>query len=716
MNTALTDEQRLLDETVKQLAGDFRVDPHLATEQLAAPAGWETVAELGLTTMRLPEEAGGSAASVADTVLVAEALAAAPAVLPCVGPVLAAELLLRSEAGAAEIAAALDRGLATLALDPAGDGALPGPGRPAVAFDAAGAEQALGLRLDGAAGTVVRLDLAAARDLPVTDLTRLTRAVDPEAAEAVAVIDGEGVEYWRAFALTLLAADLVGLMSGSLELAIEHARERHQFGKPIGSFQALQHAIADAHVSAEGARSATARAARLLDLSRPADALAAARIAKAYASGAALGVAELSAQVHGAMGNTWESRCHAYQRRAIVDAAALGDERRQLAQIAADRRRGISVGTAEDADSAAFRARLRRWLDANAPAESLPIEDDARAAAQIAWQRKLYEGGWSGLSLPAEYGGGGQSPAFEGILSEELGAAGAPPILDSVYLGHVVLAFADEEQRKRWIPRMISGEDRWCQGFSEPEAGSDLASLRSTAVRSGDGWVVNGQKTWTTSAEWATHCLLLARSDREAPPHRGISAFVVPMDSPGLTSRPIVQSTGHSEFSELFFDDVFVDDEMMLGGPGDGWKLAMTTVTLERGPSDNGYAAKHAALLRGLEEEAQATGAGDSTLIDLARAYVDLEVLRVRVAQSLAQRAAGNEPGPESSVDKLLMIKAEQGLHHLALHLAGAEALAPADADWLDGYMHSRAASIYGGTEQVQRTIIAGRVLGLPRG
>jgi alkylation response protein AidB-like acyl-CoA dehydrogenase len=142
----------------------------------------------------------------------------------------------------------------------------------------------------------------------------------------------------------------------------------------------------------------------------------------------------------------------------------------------------------------------------------------------------------------------------------------------------------------------------------------------------------------------------------------------------------------------------------------------MTTVTLERGPSDNGYAAKHASLLRGLEQEARASGTDASTLIDLARAYVDLEVLRVRVAQSLAQRAAGNEPGPESSVDKLLMIKAEQGLHHLALHLAGGEALAPTDSDWLDGYMHSRAASVYGGTEQVQRTIIAGRVLGLPRG
>ena len=363
----------------------------------------------------------------------------------------------------------------------------------------------------------------------------------------------------------------------------------------------------------------------------------------------------------------------------------------------------------------AFRRELRAWLEAHAPEDRLPDDDDARAAAQIEWQRKLYAGGWSGLSLPERYGGRGLTATYDGILNEELGAAGAPPILDSVYLAHVVMVFADEQQRARWIPRMISGEDRWCQGFSEPEAGSDLAALRAGATRSGDEWVVNGQKTWTTSAQWATHCLVLARTDRDVPRHRGISAFVVAMDAPGLLARPIAQSSGHTEFSELFFYDVRVGDDGLLGAPGDGWRVAMTTVTLERGPSDSGYAAKHLALLARLERLAGDQGCDDADRLALARSFVDVEVLRIRVQQSLAARVGGHEAGPESSVDKLLMIRTEQDLHHLALHIAGSRAILPDDRDWLDGYLHSRAVSIYGGTEQIQRGIIAQRVLGLPR-
>jgi alkylation response protein AidB-like acyl-CoA dehydrogenase len=369
--------------------------------------------------------------------------------------------------------------------------------------------------------------------------------------------------------------------------------------------------------------------------------------------------------------------------------------------------------TTELPDIDDFRTELREWLSANAPAAH-PEDDDARATAQTEWQGQLHEGGWSGLSLPEAYGGRGLTATYDGILNEELGAAGAPPILDSVYLAHVVMVFATEDQRLAWIPRMISGEDRWSQGFSEPGAGSDLAALRATAARDGDEWVINGQKTWTTSGQWATHCLVLARSDREVARHRGISAFVVPMDTPGLSVRPIRQSSGHSEFAEIFFDDVRVSDRSMLGPPGDGWKLAMTTVTLERGPSDSGYAAKHRVLLERLERLAGG-GADDTVRQALARAFVDLEVLRIRVQKSLEARAGGHEAGPESSVDKLLMISAEQNLHHLALRIAGARAVVPQDHSWLDGYLHSRAVSIYGGTEQVQRTIIAQRVLGLPR-
>lgn len=370
---------------------------------------------------------------------------------------------------------------------------------------------------------------------------------------------------------------------------------------------------------------------------------------------------------------------------------------------------------ADTMEERGFRERLRTWLAEHAPERGLPHGDDAHAGAVIRWQRKLHEAGWSGLSVPREYGGGGFPPTFEGILSEELGAAGAPPILDSVYLSHVVLAFGTEEQKRRWVPRMVSGEDWWCQGFSEPGAGSDLAALATTAVREGDDWVISGQKTWTTSGQWATHCLLLARTDREVPRHEGITAFVVPMDSKGLLRRPIRQSSGRSEFSELFLDEVRVPDAARLGALGGGWSLAMATVTLERGPADNGYAAKHRALLERLEAAAVREGRGEADRLALARAYVDVEVLRIRIQMSLGDRAADGQVGPESSADKLLMIQAEQGLHHLALHLAGSRAALPLEPDWLDGYLFSRAAGVYGGTEQIQRTILAQRVLGLPR-
>jgi len=369
-------------------------------------------------------------------------------------------------------------------------------------------------------------------------------------------------------------------------------------------------------------------------------------------------------------------------------------------------------------EEAEFRLRLQEWLRENMPDDPFPEDDDDRARAIAEWTEKLHAGGWSGLSLPAEYGGQGLSPVFDGILSEEIAAAGAPPISDSVYLSHVILAFGDELQRATWIPKMLSGEEPWCQGFSEPEAGSDLAGLRTRATRDGDDWVISGQKTWTTHAQWSRWCLLLARTDADAPRHRGISAFAVPMDSPGVSVSPIRQSTGHEEFAETFFDEVRVPDALMIGDPGQGWALAMRTVTLERGPADTGYAAKHLKMLRSLEEIVTADPAriGDQTVrSSLARSFVDLEILRLRVQDSLASRAAGKEPGPESSTDKLTMIKAEQELAHLALAIVGKEVVLPRDPHWLEDALYSRAVSVYGGTEQIQKEILATRVLGLPR-
>jgi alkylation response protein AidB-like acyl-CoA dehydrogenase len=718
MTAGLSDEQSLLRETVARLAQRFRADPLELAAQRADDSASALLVELGLPAMRLPEEAGGSDATMTDVALVAEGLARTPAVCPFLGPVLAAELLVRCgapedllrrvAAGEARLTVGLAAELGSLVADPTS----------AVAWDAAGATHAVSL-LPGARSGAVRVLALGQPALPSADLTRVLLPVrDDRGAYVAGWLDDSARTGLEAFALALLAADLLGIMDGALELATAYVCERKQFGRPIGSFQSIQHLLADAWVSAAAARSVTYHAAWSVDASAPSRALLAARAAKAYTARAAVEIAEVAMQVHGAMGNTWESTCHVFLRRALLDGSTLGGEGAQVAAVT-DARLRDRLEPAEREDEHEFREGLRQWLREHASGRSLPHDDEARSTAIVEWQHRLYEGGWAGLSIPEEYGGGGRSPLFEGILNEEIAAAGAPPILDSVYLSHVVLAFGDEEQRRRWIPRMINANDWWCQGFSEPEAGSDLASLRTRALKDGDDWILSGQKTWTTSAQWATHCLLLARTDPDAPRHRGISAFVVPMDSPGLAVRPIRQPTGQSEFAEVFLDGVRVRDSDMLGDLGDGWKLAMATVTLERGPSDSGYAAKHLALLERLE----AIVRGDERLESdqavrraLGRAYVDVEVLRLSVGRSLADRSEGRAAGPESSADKLLMIRTEQALHHLAIEVMGQHVAVPRDPQWLNGYLASRAASVYGGTEQIQKDIVATRVMGLPRG
>lgn len=712
----LSDEQVLLRETVTRLGDRFGADPQRIEEQVADASAADLVFELGLPGMRLPVDEDDSGATVADVSVVAEAAARAPAVFPLLGPMLALELMRLASAPSEPTAKAASGELrVTIALTPRLDD-LAHDGDEAVAWDAGAATHAVGLSASGGLALFEVSD----RRVESADPTRPIFAVESGDAQALTSgpIRPETEAAWKAFACTLLSADLLGSMEGALERALEYARERHQFGRPIGSFQAVKHLLADAFVSTFATRSAGAHAADCVDSLAPSEALFAARTAKAFAAKAARSAIETGMQVHGAMGSTWESPFHLYLRRALVNDAVLGALGRQLDAIAAGRLGERPLGPIGNDDEPEFRRELREWLADNAPREPLPESGDEHGKAVREWQRRLHSGGWSGLSIPADCGGGGRSPLFEGILNEEIAAAGAPPILDSVYLSHIVVAFGSETQRKTWIPRMLSGEEWWCQGFSEPEAGSDLASLRTRAVRDGGDWIISGQKTWTTSGQWADVCLVLARTDLEAPRHKGISAFVVPMDSPGVSVRPIRQPSGHSEFAEVFFEDVRVPDDRMLGRPGDGWKIAMLTVTLERGPADSGYAAKHLALLKRLEEhvrERPEDVADAGVRRALAESYVDIEVLRLRVRDSLAERARKNAVGPESSADKLLMIRTEQRLHHLVLKLLPTRVARLDDANLLSGYLASRAASVYGGTEQIQKDIVANRVLGLPR-
>jgi alkylation response protein AidB-like acyl-CoA dehydrogenase len=365
-------------------------------------------------------------------------------------------------------------------------------------------------------------------------------------------------------------------------------------------------------------------------------------------------------------------------------------------------------------DIARFRSELRAWIQENVIAQE-PGESPAMFLKR--WHQVLYKGGWVGLSWPTEYGGRGLTNTYDVVLNEEIGRLRAPDAPRIGYMGRAFLEWGTEEQRQRFLPRLLSGEDYWCQGFSEPDAGSDLANLSTRAVLVGDHYEITGQKVWTSYAEYADYCILLARTGEPGGRHRGISAFVVPMRQPGIDVRPIVASTGESEFCEMFFDKARVPVDNRIGAEGDGWAIAMMTVAYERGAADVGYLSKFGAALgelRSLLNDGHDDTAVRSRLGETEVAY---RVLTQHVRRRLAERdETGSLPGPEMSVDKILMTEVDQLLHRTALDLLGAQVLlqGPASA-WVEDYLYSRAASIYGGSEQVQLNIIAQRILGMPR-
>jgi alkylation response protein AidB-like acyl-CoA dehydrogenase len=362
----------------------------------------------------------------------------------------------------------------------------------------------------------------------------------------------------------------------------------------------------------------------------------------------------------------------------------------------------------------------------------LPDDLDARVAVLRDWQRQLYDAGLVGISWPKEFGGRGGTASEQLVANLEMTRAGAPELISVIALevvGPSIVAYGSPEQKQRYVRRMLTGEDIWCQGFSEPEAGSDLASLRTRAEDQGDHFVVNGQKTWTSYAQYAKWCAVLARTNLDSPPHQGISYLVIDMESPGVEVRPLIQITGDPEFGEVFFDNVAVSKENLIGELNAGWQIAMHTLGHERGPAVAGRQVKLRTFLDRLIEYARATPREGEPAIDhpgvrqqLARSYVALEVLRHQTYFSSGQVAARGGPGFESSVDKLWLAAAEQQLGDTCLDVlgsrTGASRLSPAGADpyeFQKVYMYGRAASIYGGSEQIQKNIVAQRILGLPR-
>jgi alkylation response protein AidB-like acyl-CoA dehydrogenase len=366
---------------------------------------------------------------------------------------------------------------------------------------------------------------------------------------------------------------------------------------------------------------------------------------------------------------------------------------------------------------AEFRARFRAWLADHNPGLPVSSTDDEYWARQAEWHTALYDAGFFGLSWPARFGGHDLPPVFDVILDEELAAAGAPPRPSLGYLVQGITTHASDAIQERFLPGLISGRERWCQGFSEPDAGSDLAALRTTATRDGDEYVIDGHKIWTSYSDVADWCLLLARTDPTVPKHKGLSAFAVPMRQPGVEQRPLRMINGiTTEFGQLVLEGARVSAGNMIGAPGEGWRVAMTIVSHEREPAELGYVARYSKLVKELEQQVRADpGAFRSDQREaVAWAYVQAEMLRLHVRRRLSERLDRVDHGPEGSIDKLLMTWVEQTVGAAALAVAGPRAVIDSGDVALKVYLYSRAQSVMGGTSQIQKNIVATRILGLP--
>ena len=378
-----------------------------------------------------------------------------------------------------------------------------------------------------------------------------------------------------------------------------------------------------------------------------------------------------------------------------------------------------------------FRDEFRAWLAANVPAEwagSTNSEDRSDYLKYLQdWQRKLYEGGWAGISWPQQYGGRGVSLMEQAIFQEELARTNTPQLIGTIGLslvGPTIIAMGTEEQKERYLVPILSGEEVWCQGFSEPNAGSDLASLSTKATRDGDDFVVNGQKIWTSLAQLADWCLLLVRTDTAAPKHKGITCLLVNMRSEGISVRPLRQMSGDSGFNEVFFSNVHVPVAQVLGKVDHGWTTAITALMNERANLGTGMQVVfkrnlEALIARAHTVERNGGRASEDPIVrqKLAQAYLELEILRLNTNRALTSLSKTGIPGPEGSIQKLYWSEWNQRMQQTAQEILGPYGQL-SDFDngmWQYGYLRTRGNTIEAGTSEVQRNIIAERVLGLPK-
>ncbi|MBR9765529.1 MAG: hypothetical protein GYB53_18915 [Rhodobacteraceae bacterium] len=378
-------------------------------------------------------------------------------------------------------------------------------------------------------------------------------------------------------------------------------------------------------------------------------------------------------------------------------------------------------------DQERYRAGIRTWLAQNLPAnwteaDHWPqVDEDAEQAFLIDWERRLYAAGYSGIAWPKAYGGQGLGPVEDYIVNEEIGLAEAPESLNTIgreLVAPILLSVGTEEQKLRYIPKILQMDDIWCQGFSEPNAGSDLAAIKTRAERRGDVWVANGQKIWTSYAHMANHCILLAKTDTGARAHRGMTLFIVPMDTPGIEVRGIRHLGGQRHFNEVFFTDVEIRDEMRIGEVNAGWQVAVGVLGFERATTRLYRQGRFMQELRSLHHEAQRSGKLTASLEErMGAVAAELQLLKYQNLKFLGRIMSGSQIGDESSLLKLSWSQIHQKIAHLGLEVLGADL----DEDsafagrFRKIYLTARGETIYAGSSQIQRNIIAERVLGLPR-
>jgi alkylation response protein AidB-like acyl-CoA dehydrogenase len=703
MPIGLTEEHDALRQAVRRFV-ETRIPPAvtraaLDAEQDERPEFWTALAEPGWLGLHVDEAAGGAGYGFVEQAVVLEELGRAAAPGPYLPSVIAAAVL--QDAGGP----AADEWLPRLA-----SGAAIG----AVALT--GSEPVLGGML---ADVIVAEVDGAWRALPVSDV-KVTecKSVDPtRRAARIDVAASAGPDEQRIaistervheIAAVLLAAEAVGVAQWCVDTAAEYAKVRVQFGRPIGQFQGVKHRCADMLARTELARAAAWDAARAVR-----DQDNGASVAIAAAAALALEAAFLNGkdciQTLGGIGFTWEHDAHIYLRRAMTLHQLVGspDRWRVTAARAAMAGGRRSLGADLPAEAEAMRRELRAFL-----AEIKPLA----AAEQRA---RLVDAGYITPSWPRPWGR--DAGALELlVIEEEFRAAKLvrPGIMVGAWALPNLIVHGTREQQDRWILPTLRGEILWCQLFSEPGAGSDLASLSTRATRIEGGWLLNGQKVWTSGAKEAQWGICLARTDPEKPKHDGISCFMVDMKTPGVDIRPLRELTGQALFNEVFFDDVFVPDDCLVGQENDGWRAARTTLANERvymGGS-NTIGGGVVGVLRAIEARGQAddtlalAGAGDLVVTGHA-----LAVLGFRMT---LQALAGADPsGSEAAVRKLLGVQHDQHVQEVGMVEMGADAAVDAGdaAAWVGSFLFNRCLTIAGGTSDIQRNVIAERLLGLPR-